>query len=141
MGKNNYSFLQRQGLSMFWDKTFTMCKNYNKFFLLSFFSEKFISNILKNFFKYNFINRLYKLNFFKIYNKRLEKVKISKINNNTHLLIGKIWIFKVDKWIVISINVFLKNKVLYLKKHIKKKIDINVFWFLNRKKFNCLYNF
>jgi len=121
MGKNNYSFLQRQGLSMFWQNSFLICKNYNKFFFFSIFSEKLIINILKNFFKYNFINKNYKNNFINLYKQRMFTSKLSKTGEKNLLLQGRIWFFRVNKWIVISVSLFFKNKSINVKKYQKKK--------------------
>jgi hypothetical protein len=129
MGKNNYIIAQRQGLSIFWKNSWSSDLNYIKLFNYFFISEKFIENILLNFLRYNLINKKFNINFKKKFNLKLFKTK----NFSNILYIGKIWFLKFSNWIIVNINLLLKNK---LTKNKKKKINFILMLNLTKKKFN-----
>lgn len=123
MGQLSYPILNRYGYSMYWDNMWDNLQHYNRFLIKGVFFNFVFFNIFNFYLTLNFF--FYTKNFYKNINLCRDKYKNFFINfelnllkninfnygknlNNTYP--GKVWIFIIEHWYVISI--FLYNSIL-----------------------------
>ena len=122
MGKISYPILNRYGYSMYWDNMWDNLQYYNKFFRKGLFFNLVFFNLFNFYLTLNFF--FYTKNFYKnldlcrgkyknfYINFNLQAAKHININYGKNLnstYPGKIWIFVIEHWYIIS--VFMYNSV------------------------------
>lgn len=141
MGQSSLPVLNKVGLSMRWDSSYDSSVNFKKYVLLDIFIKKFFDFIFDDKILLIFYNNFF---FKKLKNStmlNIFKIKKKKIP----VYASKIWLLRHQKWVVVSVYLYIPK--IFLKKSLKiKKIKLNTHnsffsFLLDSQKYNFLYKY
>lgn len=135
MAQKSIPLMNKAGYSMYWNNMWDDKVNYSKNLNKNIFFNDIFDIILKNNNSYNYNNynynyfRLSKIFFF-FFNKSLNKNNLKPNKITKHNYNSKIWLLKLNNWVIIYsfiINSFFKKNYKILFKKNKKVFDTFVY--------------